>query len=67
MIKGSKSFYVGKEITDLNDLKNEKSIFWGHGFNNYTIINTSFIINWPLSLILKCKFYYAIKDTGLNF
>lgn len=67
MIRGSKNFYVGKEITDLNDLLKEKSVFWGHGYGKFTIINTAFIIGWPLRLILKCKFYYTIKDNGLDF
>jgi hypothetical protein len=70
MEKISKNFYKGKEITDLKEIYQisliRGSIIVSNNYVNW-IKPASFILHWPLSVILLYRYYYSIKDNGLNF
>lgn len=67
MEKISKNIYKGEQILDIREiirLANErKSIIQKANYANrmYIVRPAAFYLNWPLRLLLICKFYYAIK------
>lgn len=64
-MKISKTISRGGEITSLDYLltlaRAKRAVVVQHG-NWYWIRPAAFIVNWPLTTILRYKFYHAVKE-----
>lgn len=70
MERVSKNYYKGKEIDDLKEIYKlsltKSSIIVSNNYVNW-IKPASFILHWPLAVVMKFRYFYSIKDEGLNF
>lgn len=63
-MKVSKNIEMGEQITSLDflmTLARERKAVVVYVGGNHFVSAAGFIVNWPLSMIVRMKFYHAVK------